>query len=93
VFTPNNDFVNDAYDIDAVGIIKYRLDIFNRWGEKVYVSERDGFGNDGINWNGRVRNDGRECPEGTYFFVFNYQLANMLEAKEVHGTITLIRDK
>ncbi len=93
VFTPNNDFVNDAFDIDAVGIIKYRLDIFNRWGEKVYVSERDGFGNDGINWNGRVRNDGRECPEGTYFFVFNYQLANMLEAKEVHGTITLIRDK
>jgi len=92
VFTPNGDDVNDSYDIDAIGITKYSLDIYNRWGEKVYESTRDGFGNDGINWNGKVRNTGGECPEGTYYFVFIYQLANMLEAKDVHGTITLIRD-
>ena len=92
VFTPNGDDFNDAYDIDAVGIVKYNLAIFDRWGDRVYESERDGIGNDGVNWNGKVRNTGRECPDGTYFFAFTYQLINMTSPKDVHGTITLLRN-
>lgn len=92
VFTPNGDGINDAYDIDAVGIVEYQLDIYNRWGDKVYDSDRDGIANDGINWNGNVHNGNRECPEGTYFFAFKYKLVNMTQTKEAHGTITLIRD-
>lgn len=93
VFTPNNDFSNDAFDIDIVGYKEYDLIIYNRWGGVVYESLKDGFGNDGINWNGKVFNTGAECPEGTYYFIFKYVMkANPNETKSARGTVTLIRD-
>jgi gliding motility-associated-like protein len=93
VFTPNNDELNDAFDIDIVGYKLYNLVIYNRWGNKVYDSEKDGFGNDGINWNGKNFNTGADCPEGTYFFAFKYQMSNDNEPKTMHGTITLLREE
>jgi gliding motility-associated-like protein len=94
VFTPdNNDNKNDAFDIDIFGFTKYELQIYNRWGTEVYLSGKDGIGNDGTNWNGKDHNVGLPCAEGTYFFIFNYQLYSYPNPKTVHGTITLIRDK
>ncbi len=92
VFTPNGDNVNDAYDIDIIGYNYYLLDIYNRWGDVVYKGNKDGIGNDGTNWNGKNNNEGQECPEGVYFFVFKYRMVNNNVIKSVHGTITLIRD-
>lgn len=93
VFTPNNDGQNDAFDIDVVGNHTYSIVIYNRWGNKVFEGDRDGYGNDGNNWNGKNFNNGSECPEGTYYFLFKYQLVNMNAPKTVHGTVTLIRDE
>jgi hypothetical protein len=36
-------------------------------------------------------NDGSDCAEGTYFYVFKYELLNG-EKKTVNGTVTLIRE-
>jgi len=91
VFTPNGDGINDAFDIDIVGWQKYELIIYNRWGTPVFKGDRDGIGNDGINWNGKEYNTGSQCADGTYFFIFNYKLNNETSDKTVHGTITLIR--
>ncbi len=94
VFTPdNNDGKNDAFDIDIVGFQKYELIIFNRWGTPVYRSDKDGLGNDGINWNGKENNTGAQCSPGVYFFIFNYKLNNDISEKTVHGTVTLIRSE
>jgi gliding motility-associated-like protein len=94
VFTPdNNDGLNDAFDIDIVGYTKYELIIFNRWGTPVFRGDRDGVGNDGINWNGRENNVGAQCSPGTYFYIFNYKLLNDVSEKTVHGTVTLIRSE
>ena len=35
-FTPNGDGINDLFTFDGVGIAKYNVEIFNRWGEKVF---------------------------------------------------------
>ncbi|MDZ4667263.1 MAG: PKD domain-containing protein [bacterium] len=91
VFTPDGDQNNDAYDIDIVGYTEYALIIYNRWGNVVFETNKDGFGNDGINWNGKNRNNGLECPEGVYYFVFKYQMLNQNSPQSVHGTITLMR--
>lgn len=92
VFTPdNNDNKNDAFDIDIMGFTQYELQIFNRWGKEVFYGNKDGLGNDGINWNGRDHNDGAPCSTGTYFYIFTYKLITEKTAKTVHGTITLIR--
>lgn len=94
VFTPdNNDNKNDAFDIDIVGFTTYDLKIYNRWGAEVFKGDRDGVGNDGINWNGKNHNDGPLCPAGVYYFIFNYRLITDAADKTAHGTITLIRDK
>lgn len=93
VFTPNNDGNNDAYDIDILGYQLYSLVIYNRWGNKVFESDKDGFGVDENNWNGRNFNIGLECPEGVYFFIFKYQMNNQTTPKLVNGTITLLRNE
>jgi gliding motility-associated-like protein len=90
VFTPNGDDKNDAFDIDIQGGRFYDLKIFNRWGDIVYLGEKDGLGNDGNNWNGKSKNSGPDCPDGVYYFVFTYRLLNMAENKTVHGSITLL---
>lgn len=94
VFTPdNNDGKNDAFDISILGYTSYDLKIYNRWGALVYESTKDGTGNDGINWNGKERNEGAICPAGTYFYIFSYQLITDPAPVIKHGTVTLIRDK
>jgi PKD repeat protein len=94
VFTPGNgDDKNDAFDIDILGFTQYHLQIYNRWGTEVYRSDRDGHGNDGINWNGKDHNDGPECSDGVYYFIFTCRLITDQADRTFHGTITLIRDK
>ncbi len=93
VFTPGNgDEKNDAFDIDIEGYELYELFIYNRWGTMVYESTKDGFRNDGINWNGKNKNNGEDCPEGVYYVVFKYKLITDRENQIYHGTVTLIRD-
>jgi gliding motility-associated-like protein len=38
-FTPNGDGINDFFGVKAEGIKKFKLEIFNRWGEVVFQSE------------------------------------------------------
>ncbi|MFI5218313.1 MAG: gliding motility-associated C-terminal domain-containing protein [Bacteroidia bacterium] len=40
------------------------LTIFNRWGQIVFsTTDPD------INWNGRVNNSGKDCPDGVYYYI------------------------
>lgn len=92
VFTPGDlDGLNDAYDIVMENVETYDLKIYNRWGLLVYSSKIDGVGNDGINWNGKAKGNGQDCPEGTYFYIFNYKHKCEDKKREGHGAITLIR--
>ncbi len=75
VFTPNTagkddkaDNLNAEFIVEGEGFEEYNIKIFNRWGERVFES------NDvNISWNGKVNNDGAECPGGTYFYIINYK--------------------
>lgn len=91
VFSPDGDGKNDALDFDLKGISKYELNIYNRWGDLVFESSKDGIGNDGNNWNGKVQNTGAECAAGTYFYIFKYRFLGQNSDIEERGTVTLIR--
>lgn len=91
VFTPgNNDNLNDAFDIEAEGMEEYHLVIYNRWGQKLFETDKDGIGDDGYNWRGRPNVVSDLYPDGTYFYILNYKFKCEDKAKEAHGTITLI---
>ena len=92
-FTPNGDGYNDVYDIEITNEIDYQLSIFNRNGTLVYYGSTDGTANDGNNWNGKLRNTGPDCTEGTYYYHFEYRFkcSDSPEKLRLNGVITLFR--
>jgi len=92
VFTPDKDGdqYNSTFVVEVEGHEEFEIKIYNRWGELVFESE-----DPAISWDGRVMNEGKDCPEGTYFYVINYRLKTRNEnddAGPISGTVTLIRD-
>ncbi|MEE4198966.1 MAG: gliding motility-associated C-terminal domain-containing protein [Bacteroidales bacterium] len=68
VFTPNNDNVNDIYQLtDFKSIRNFKITIFNRVGQVVHQYEGDA--RDWEGWDGTVKNSNRDAPDGNYFFV------------------------
>ncbi len=63
VFTPNGDGVNDAFVISASGIKTFNIEIFNRWGERVFQSTSNQ-----ISWDGRTP-AGIMASDGAYFYI------------------------
>lgn len=91
VFTPEPvDGFNDVFRVKAEGLVKFDIVIYNRWGEVVFKSTDPNF-----RWNGTVKNKGAKCPEGTYFYIINYQIKeeklNDGASKPISGTVSLIR--
>ena len=83
-FSPNGDGVNDKFVIENIGFKRVSLEVFNRWGNRVYRS--NDYQND---WDGRCTEGisiGQDLPEGTYFYIV------ILDGKEKFvGNITLKR--
>lgn len=60
-FTPNNDNVNDRFEVKGHAIRSIDVYIFNRWGQQVYeFHNMDGY------WDGYV--DGELAPTGVYIY-------------------------
>ncbi|HXP50871.1 MAG TPA: gliding motility-associated C-terminal domain-containing protein, partial [Bacteroidia bacterium] len=63
VFTPNNDGVNDVFHVTAGGLKTYNIEIFNRWGEKVFEANSPN-----IDWAGSSM-AGVDESDGTYYYM------------------------
>lgn len=71
-FTPNGDNDNDYWHIDGISIDKKnKVFIFNRWGDKVW--ETTGYNNIDNRWEGKPLRGKNLAPDGTYFFIINFQ--------------------
>jgi gliding motility-associated-like protein len=84
-FTPNGDGLNDNFEIKGGDFAFLNFQIYNRWGEIVFVSR----GKDD-NWDGTFM--GKPCPEGVYVWQAKYE--NILrkdEKTEAKGQVTLVR--
>jgi gliding motility-associated-like protein len=85
-FTPDGKLSNNIFlPIMSQGFNpdKYKLSIFNRWGELVFVSEDLTFG-----WDGTY--DNKNVPEGVYIWQIEVQNSSLIN--EIHrGHINLIR--
>jgi len=86
-FTPNNDGENDYFfprQYLAQGVTAFRMDIYNRWGQKVYET-----GNlNGRGWDGKF-ND-KEQPTGVYIYQIDVTYKNGRK-EHYSGNVTLIR--
>lgn len=67
VFTPNGDNVNDFFQVKSLSLLSFEGKIFNRWGKIVY--EWTEWKDIESGWNGKVLGQGKDAPEGVYFYV------------------------
>lgn len=84
-FTPNNDGINDYFNISIVGYIRFDyLKIYNRYGEIIFSTTSPNG-----NWDGKA--DGKPVDVGTYYWVFeatnDYYHSKIVKS----GSITLLR--
>ena len=80
-FTPNNDGLNEIFEIFGTGIERIEVIIFNRWGELIWQ---------GVNkfWDGTSR--GVPVPEGAYVYVVKARFKDKSEVVRT-GTVQVIR--
>lgn len=84
-FTPNDDALNDIFNVFGQYITDFQMDIFNRWGELMFTTSNLSEG-----WDGKYK--GNPMPEGTYTFVANItDLAGRNFKRS--GTVVLLRKK
>jgi len=90
-FTPNGDGINDRFRIETTEPMTIdRFEIFNRWGEQLYV-ELDvttGDGGSHKGWDGRFR--GEQVLPGVYLYYLKWRDVTGHAHSKV-GTVTLIR--
>jgi len=87
VFTPNGDAKNDFFKVNATNINscfdKFKIAVYNRWGELVFESDDFAF-----KWDGRNKK-GKQLPDGVYFYMMQ---ADFKEKTFSHqGSVQILR--
>jgi gliding motility-associated-like protein len=84
-FSPNGDNTNDIFNWKAIGVVSsFSIDIFSRWGERVYHEEKV----DATGWDGAF--EGKPVPEGVYSYVVKIQWQTG-ETQTLKGMFNLFR--
>lgn len=85
-FSPNGDGINDVFQIlaDTENIKLVKLNVFNRWGEKVF----DGSLLNPI-WDGNYK--GKPAPIDQYIWWVEYIALQSNETKTVKGTVVIVK--
>ncbi|MFT4679454.1 MAG: gliding motility-associated-like protein [Litorivivens sp.] len=84
-FTPNNDGVNDYFSVIGDQLLRFELNIFNRWGDLVFHSTDITQA-----WNGSCNGGEHFSPNGVYQYQVKVKGFNS-DAIEKNGTVTLLR--
>jgi gliding motility-associated-like protein len=84
IFSPNDDGINDFFEVFGEGFTLKKMSIFDRWGNQIFYSEKPD-----ANWNGSFRNEA--SPPSIYTYHLEYQdfKRNVLRYKK--GDMMLVR--
>jgi gliding motility-associated-like protein len=85
-FTPNEDGLNDIFQPKGFGIVKFEMQIFDRWGEKIFETSEFEKG-----WEGNYQGRGiKICPSDVY--AYRISLTNVFgKSYQLNGHVTLMR--
>jgi gliding motility-associated-like protein len=84
-FTPNNDGRNDLFrPLTGYHLQQYRLQVYNRWGQKIFESSDPSAG-----WNGKFNGD--LLPSSVFAWRVEYKVPGAAILTNRKGIVTLIR--
>ncbi len=84
IFTPNNDGINDEFEIAGLNMCEdYHLEIYNRWGQKIFETKTPEI----TYWNG-TNGDKNKIVEGMYYYILTSSQKSITPFK---GAVTLIK--
>lgn len=83
-FSPNKDGSNDIFRVKNTNLSQFQLQVFNRWGEKVFETTDADEG-----WDGTFRDVPQEL--GVYVWKAEYKLNGAPSVKFASGNLTLVR--
>jgi gliding motility-associated-like protein len=84
-FTPNGDAINDDFNGTGIGIIKYEMIIFDRWGNLIFYT-------DSLDkpWDGRANHGSEMAQQDVY--VWKVKLTDVFDKKHNYiGTVTIVK--
>jgi gliding motility-associated-like protein len=86
VFTPDGDGINDEFWIPSSGFESFEIEIYNRWGTKIWEASAGE-----IRWDGHSTS-GQMMSDGTYYFILNAMLKSQSGPKDysTKGYVTLL---
>ncbi len=84
-FSPNKDQFNQIWAPQLTSFRTIEVEIFNRWGEKVFESK-----DPNIQWNGNYGSSDEPCQEGIYYYKLKVR-DNRKKWHYYNGTMTLLR--
>lgn len=84
IFTPNNDGINDFFELEIPHYACLTGTVYNRWGGVVYSVNSSGF-----SWDGSNGIRGNQAPSGVYYYIVSYCING--ETITQKGNITLVR--
>lgn len=87
ILSPNGDNSNETFEISCARLLSVDLEIFNRWGQKVY--EMVDYDNE---WRG-TDNDGNPLPGDGYFYILKFTDPEDGSDRQVKGYVTIIREE
>lgn len=82
VFSPDGDGINDRFFINNSCLKEYHLEIFNRWGMKIFETSYGG-------WDGYTTS-GIPSPDGVYYYILKTTSQTGMN-DHTNGFITLVR--
>lgn len=82
-FTPNSNSTNDYFRPYGININQFQMTIYNRWGEKIFITRNLEEG-----WDGRYK--GKESQIGVYIYKIIYKDVSN-EEKNIVGKVSLIK--
>ncbi|MGB1031587.1 MAG: PKD domain-containing protein, partial [Flavobacteriales bacterium] len=83
-FTPNNDGINDLFRAMGENIRGFHLEVTNRWGEQIFVSDDIAKG-----WNGNVHNGEYYAQVDIYIWTIWYD--DLKGRQQIQGHVSLLR--
>lgn len=95
VFSPNGDNINDIFYVAGVkGYTTASIEIFNRWGKRVYIAseEKDREFTQALFWDGRDMNSGEVLGDGVYYYIVNLNDSKTGVSENMKGQVNILKN-